>query len=90
MSIKLHKKKGNIVMAKGKTLCNVCGKEFSDYDEQEHIGLHSQIGYGSKHDGDIIDLDICCDCFDVLIDKLAKQCKINPIQISREMLRSRF
>ena len=42
-------------MAKGKTLCNVCGKEFSDYDEQEHIGLHSQIGYGSKHDGDIID-----------------------------------
>lgn len=31
-------------MAKGKTLCNVCGKEFSDYDEQEHIGLHSQIG----------------------------------------------
>ena len=36
MSIKLHKKKGNIVMAKGKTLCNVCGKEFSDYDEQEH------------------------------------------------------
>lgn len=52
-------------MAKGKTLCNVCGKEFSDYDEQEHIGLHSQIGYGSKHDGDIIDLDICCDCFDV-------------------------
>ena len=22
-------------MAKGKTLCNVCGKEFSDYDEQE-------------------------------------------------------
>lgn len=25
------------VMAKGKTLCNVCGKEFSDYDEQEHM-----------------------------------------------------
>lgn len=24
-------------MAKGKTLCNVCGKEFSNYDEQEHI-----------------------------------------------------
>lgn len=26
-------------MAKGKTLCNVCGKEFSDYDEQEHIQI---------------------------------------------------
>ena len=67
-------------MAKGRTICNICGKEFSDYDEQEQIGLHSQIGYGSKHDGDTIDLDICCDCFDILIDKLAKQCKINPIR----------
>ena len=29
-------------MAKGRTICNVCGKEFSDYDEQERIGLHSK------------------------------------------------
>lgn len=78
--IKFRKKKGSIVMAKGRTICNVCGKEFSDYDEQERIGLHSKIGYGSKHDGDTIDLDICYDCFDILIDKLAKQCKINPIR----------
>lgn len=51
-------------MAKGKTICNVCGQPFTDLDEQEHIGLHTKIGYGSRHDGDTIDLDICCSCFD--------------------------
>jgi hypothetical protein len=66
-------------MAKGKTICNVCGQPFTDLDEQEHIGLHTKIGYGSRHDGDTIDLDICCSCFDSLIDKLASRCMINPI-----------
>lgn len=69
-------------MAKGKTLCNVCGQTFTEFDEQEHIGIHTKIGYGSKHDGDIIDLDICCRCFDNLIDKLSSQCIISPIQKS--------
>lgn len=31
-------------MAKGKTLCNVYGKEFSDYDEQE-VATWYQINY---------------------------------------------
>ena len=42
-------------MAKGKTICNVCGQPFTD-------------------------LDICCSCFDSLIDKLANKCIMNPIQ----------
>lgn len=42
-------------MAKGKTICNVCGQPFTDLDEQEHIGLYTKIGYGSRHDGDTID-----------------------------------
>lgn len=66
-------------MAKGKTLCNVCGKELDEYDEQEHFGLHTRVGYGSKHDCSDVDLDFCCDCFDKLMDKLVPQCKINPI-----------
>lgn len=57
-------------MAKGKTLCNVCGKEFSDYDEQEHIGLHSQIGYGSKHDGDIIDLNTISQLLSIALTRM--------------------
>ena len=68
-----------MAMAKAKTLCNVCGQAL---DEQEHIGLHTKIGYGSRHDGDIIDLDICCNCFDSLIDKLTSRCMINPIHES--------
>ena len=32
-----------------------------------------------KFDGDSIDLDICCDCFDKLMDKFIPMCKINPI-----------
>ena len=29
-------------MAKTKTLCNVCGKEFDMWDEQEDLGLHTK------------------------------------------------
>ena len=48
-------------MAKGKTVCNVCGKAFDTFDDQEHIGFHQTIGYGSNHyDGCTFDLDICC------------------------------
>ena len=67
-------------MAKGKTICNMCGKEFTMWDEQENRGVHDQFGYGSKHDGDNIDLDLCCDCFDKVMDWIIPQCKINPIQ----------
>ena len=66
-------------MAKAKTLCNVCGKEFDMWDEQEELGLHTRFGYGTTFDGDRIDLDICCDCFDKLMDKFIPMCKINPI-----------
>lgn len=66
-------------MAKGKTLCNLCGKEFDTCDEKEKFGIHTQAGYGSKFDGDNIQLDLCCGCFDGLIDKLIPECKINPI-----------
>lgn len=66
-------------MAKGKTLCNLCGKEFDEWDEQEGFGIHTRAGYGSKFDGDSVELDLCCECFDRLMDKLVPECKINPI-----------
>lgn len=67
-------------MAKGKTVCNVCGKAFDTFDDQEHIGFHQTVGYGSNHyDGYTFDLDICCNCFDKLMDQLVRKCKINPI-----------
>ena len=59
-----------------KCYCNLCGKEMNFWDIQEEFSIKSSsIGYGSKHDGDALELDLCCDCMDELIDR----CKINPI-----------
>lgn len=62
-----------------KTVCNVCGKEFDIWDRQEAFGFHSHVGYGSKFDGDHIELDLCCDCFDNLMDELIPKCVHNPV-----------
>lgn len=56
-------------------ICNKCGKQFDQWDMQEDYSIHRQAGYGSSHDGDFIDLDLCCDCMEELI----KSCKISPV-----------
>lgn len=68
-------------MAKGMARCNVCGSTFSEEDEEANIGLHKIIEYGieSKYEGHYIDLDICVDCFDKLIEKYSSKCAISPI-----------
>ncbi len=70
-------------MARGKTICNLCGKEFDIYDEQESIGYHDRPGYGSSFDGIEIDLDLCLECFDKLMTELIPRCKINPISYEK-------
>lgn len=50
--------------------CDLCGKEFDEFDTQENFGLHySDIGYGSKFDGETMDVDMCCGCFDKMINE---------------------
>ena len=50
--------------------CNFCKKEFDALDNQEGFGFHyPRIGYGSKFDGGSIDIDLCCDCFDKMMDE---------------------
>ena len=62
-----------------KTVCNMCGKVFNEWDEQEEFGFHYQAGYGSTFDGEYIDCDFCCDCFDKLLNEyLIPKCK-HPI-----------
>lgn len=56
--------------------CNKCGKKFDMWDEQENYSIHTTAGYGSKHDGDEIELDLCCECMDELI----ASCKISPVK----------
>lgn len=58
-----------------KTICNMCGKKFDVWDDQESFGIHrDRIGYGSRHDGCVLDLDLCCNCMDTIIE----MCRIMP------------
>ena len=62
-----------------KYLCNICGKELDDLDRQAFLSFNRVMTYGSKHDGECIQLDLCCNCFDNLLDKLLPMCKHSPI-----------
>lgn len=63
-----------------KLICNVCGNEFDEWDEQEDFSLYRHIGYGSTHDGEVIQLDMCCRCFDEFVDTyLIPRCAIPPV-----------
>ena len=61
-----------------KLFCNMCEKELDEL-HADTFGLHYDVGYGSKYDGSKINLDLCCDCFDNLIDTILPNCKLNPI-----------
>ena len=77
----LYRRKETEDMAKGLTRCNVCGKTVEQvFENQMLISIHDRIGYGSKHDGSMLDLDICPDCFDKLIDGFTEKCAINPMK----------
>ncbi len=55
--------------------CNICGSKMDLWDIQEDYTIHTRAGYGSKYDEEEIELHICCDCMDKLIDK----CAISPL-----------
>lgn len=62
-----------------KKKCNMCGKEFDCWDEQENFCFEHKIGYGSIHDGEQIIINLCCDCFDKVIDVVVPMCETNPL-----------
>ena len=77
----LYQRKDTDDMAKGLIRCNVCGKTVEQiFESQMPISIHDCVGYGGKNDGSMLDLDICCDCFDKLIDSFTEKCAINPIK----------
>lgn len=59
-----------------KITCNMCGKTFDFWDEQEGFSIEGMVGYGSKYDMCQLRLDLCCDCMDKIID----QCVISPVK----------
>lgn len=62
--------------------CNKCGKKMDMWDIQENYSMQRHLGYGSKYDGDNLDIDLCCDCMDELIES----CVIPPVEslVNRE------
>lgn len=71
-----------------KIFCNVCGKEFDVYDEHnaDVANISGYVGYGSKYDTHYIDLHMCNDCFDKLMDKMMEECKFSPIEDKGEFV----
>lgn len=59
--------------------CNLCGKKFDRWDEEENFCFHHRFGYGSAYDGYQLHLNLCCHCFDSLMDELVPRCKTNPL-----------
>ncbi len=62
-----------------KKQCTMCGKYFDLWDEQESFCLNRRIGYGSSHDGCQVKLQLCCGCFDRVLDMIVPLCRTNPI-----------
>lgn len=69
------------IKAKSVKRCTVCGKKFDMWDVQESFRFHHRVGYGSKYDGRDLNLNMCCACFDGLMDELVPRCKTNLFQI---------
>lgn len=59
-----------------KITCNCCGKEMDTVDLCGATSITKMLGYGSKYDGAYVEIDICPDCFDKIIDNM----KVPPIQ----------
>ncbi len=62
-------------MTKIEITCNKCGKAFNIWDIQEMFSIHKNLGYGTRYDGDRLEIDLCCDCMNDLIE----QCVVSPI-----------
>lgn len=55
--------------------CNLCGKPMDMFDNAQGNHLEHRIGYGSEHDGENLNLHICCDCMDEIINR----CVVSPL-----------
>ena len=63
-----------------KHVCNMCGRDFDMWDEQDGLMVNQRLGYGSRFDGHNLQLDLCCVCYDELMGEyLLPKCRINPM-----------
>lgn len=57
-------------------ICNKCGKKLNASDIEENFSMYKIMGYGTKYDGEVLEMDFCCDCMEKLID----WCDVCPIK----------
>ena len=63
-----------------KTICTMCGKPFSSWDMNLGDNRYDIfVGYPSSHDTERIQINLCVDCFDKVLDTIVSMCKINPV-----------
>ena len=55
--------------------CNMCGRKLDLIDLRCGFSLYERMGYGTKYDGDMLDLHLCCEC----IESLIEECVLSPI-----------
>lgn len=49
-------------------------------DEASGINLHTVAGYGTKYDGDSVELDLCLRCTDKFIETMNTICTVPVMQ----------
>lgn len=47
------------------------------WDLNEDTKIEKYLGFGSEHDGERVEISICCRCFDNII----RECVINPVKV---------
>lgn len=58
--------------------CTMCGKQFTFLDSQEGFVFNYTCGHGTKFEDRHIKIDLCCECFDEVMDFVIPRCKQNP------------
>ena len=64
-------------------ICNMCGEKIDEMDLAcNEFSISHCFGYGSIHDGDTLDFDLCSTCQDKLVTYLIETCKISPMRLT--------
>ena len=79
---------GNV--RKRPTVCAMCGKEFDFWDYNESAHLRHAFGFGSKYDTNKIDVWLCADCADNLMDIALPLFKEDPLEHYEDLPRATY
>ncbi len=63
-------------------ICTMCGHYFDDWDLEANNYIYHYFGFGSKKDDKIFEADLCCDCYDKIIDKIIPLFPLYPLKES--------